>query len=291
MKQKVYVIINPKSGTNSKSSIAIKIAEAFDGKKSIVHFFYTSYAGHATELAREALKNDVDLIIAVGGDGTVNEIGKVIINSNVKLGIIPMGSGNGLSRELKIPLDFKKAIEIIKNGKVKKMDYGVANGHVFFCTCGMGFDAEVAERAYGRKHRGAFMYFKDMVNTFFEQEPLSYDIECPNGHIKTKAFVVVCANTSQYGYNAYIAPKADVSDGKMNLVILQPLKIIDVPKTSLQLFSKKIDQNKKMEQILTSQAIITRKKEGIMHIDGDTVPCGKTIEVKIVPKGLNVIIP
>lgn len=291
MKKTVYVIINPKSGTSAKSNLPLEMSKIMDAKEFTIHFFYSGYAGHAYELAKMGVENNVDIIVAVGGDGTVNEVGRALVGTNVKLGIIPKGSGNGLGRELGIPRKITKAIKIINAQKSTKIDYGTANGHIFFCTCGVGFDALVAEKSIGQKHRGSIMYFKNMLDTFFEQDLENYEIECPNGIIKTKAFVVTCANASQYGYNAYIAPNADIQDGKMNLAILQPLGLLDVPLTSLQLFSKKIDQNKKMEQVITSKAVIRREKEGVMHIDGDSMNAPKTIEVEIIPRGLNVIIP
>lgn len=290
-KKTVYVIINPTSGTSSKGNIPIKITEMLDSKDFYIHFIFTGYAGHGYEIAKEAVTKKIDIVIAVGGDGTVNEVGRALIGTETILGIIPLGSGNGLARDLGISRNLTKAIEIIKKQNIKKIDYGVANNHVFFCTCGFGFDAEVAEKSIGKKTRGTLMYFKNMVNAFFQQEPKNYEIICEEGTIKTKAFVVTCANAAQYGYNAYIAPHANIQDGKMNLAILEPLGLTDVPLTSLQLFTKKIDQNKKMQQILTSKATIVREKAGIMHIDGDALLGPETIEVEIINQGLNVFVP
>ena len=291
MKKKVYVIINPRSGTSSKISLISKFAKIFNAKEYTIHYILTGYAGHGYELAKKAVEDKVDIVVAVGGDGTVNEIGRALIGSDTILGIIPLGSGNGLGRDLHIPLDASKAIEIIAKQNIKPIDYGIANDHVFFCTCGVGFDAEVAQKAVGQKQRGMFMYFKNMLSTYFDQEPKNYEIECPNGTINTKAFVVTCANAAQYGYNAFIAPHADIQDGQMNIAILKPLGLLDVPKTSLQLFTKKIDQNKKMIEIITSKAVIKREKEGVMHIDGDAVMTSKNIEVEIFNKGLRVFVP
>ena len=291
MKKKVYVIINPKSGTSNKISLIAKFAKAFDAKEYSVHYLLTGYAGHGYEIALEAVKEKIDIVVAVGGDGTVNEIGRALIGSDTILGIIPLGSGNGLGRDLHIPLDPSKAIDVIAKRNVKQIDYGIANGHTFFCTCGVGFDAEVAQKAINQKQRGMFMYVKNMLTTYFGINLETYEIECPTGTITTKAFVVTCANAAQYGYNAYIAPHADIQDGKMNIVILKPFSIFDVPKTSLQLMTKKIDKNKKMIEIVTNKAVIRREKEGVMHIDGDALPTSKDIEIEIFNKGLNVFVP
>lgn len=290
-KKKVYVIINPVSGTSSKNNLPHKIAAAFDQHRFDVHIFITGYAGHGSEIALSAIKNKVEYVVAVGGDGTVNEVGGTLVGSDTALGIIPMGSGNGLGRDLNIPIDVKKALEIIMEENVVSIDYGLANGKAFFCTCGVGFDALVAEKVAGQKIRGSLMYFKNMLDAFFQQKAETYEISCPEGTINDKAFVVTCANASQYGYNAHIAPHADVQDGLMNVTILKPLSILDVPQTSIQLFTKKLDENKNMVELMTKEVVIKREHEGLMHIDGDPIQAGKEIHVEIIPKGLKVLVP
>jgi len=291
-KKKVYVIINPVSGTSKKQNLPHKIAETFDARKFSVHIFITGYAGHGSEIAAQAIADKANYVIAVGGDGTVNEVARTLIGSDTALGIIPMGSGNGLGRELNIPIDAKKALDVITEENVIDIDYGKVNDKIFFCTCGMGFDAEVAAKASGKKSRGSFMYFKNMLEAFFEQKPETFEISCPEGVIKDKAFVVTCANASQYGYNAHIAPHADIQDGMMNIAILKPLTVLDIPQTSLQLFTKKIDENNKMLELVTNKATIKREREGMLHIDGDPIKMeGKELNVEIIPKGLKVLVP
>jgi lipid kinase, YegS/Rv2252/BmrU family len=290
-KKKIYVIINPVSGTSSKQNLPHKIAETFDAHMFDVHIFLTGYAGHGSEIAEQAIHDRVDYVIAVGGDGTVNEVAGTLVGSGIALGIVPLGSGNGLARDLHIPIDAKKALKVLTEENIIDIDYGKVNDRIFFCTCGVGFDAEVAVKSSGKKSRGSFMYLKNMLEVFFQQKPQTYEIICPEGTIKDKAFVVTCANASQYGYNAHIAPHADIQDGKMNIAILKPLSILDVPQTSLQLFAKKIDENNKMIELITDRATILREKEGMMHIDGDPVMMGKEINVEIIPKGLRVLVP
>lgn len=290
-KKKIYVIINPKSGTSSKQNMPHKIASSLNPKKFEVHIFITGYAGHGSEIARLAIDDKVDYVIAVGGDGTVNEVARTLVGSNTTLGIIPSGSGNGLARDLQIPVSVNEALDIINEENIVEIDYGIVNGSIFFCTCGMGFDALVSQRAAKEKKRGSLMYLKNILEAFVEQTPENYEIICPEGTIKDKAFVVNCANTSQYGYNAYIAPHANVQDGLMNISIIKPLNILDVPQTTLQLFTKNIDTNKNLTQLLTKEVIIKREKEGVIHIDGDPVYTGKEIKVNIVPKGLKVLVP
>ncbi|MDR1091089.1 MAG: diacylglycerol kinase family lipid kinase [Prevotella sp.] len=290
-KKKIYAIINPVSGTSKKQNLPHKIAEKFDAREFDIHIFVTGYAGHGYEIARQAIADNVKYVIAVGGDGTVNEVGSALVNSGIALGIIPMGSGNGLGRDLNIPIDFKKALNVIAEENIIDIDYGKVNGKIFFCTCGMGFDAEVAAKASGKKSRGSFMYFKNMLETFFQQKPERFEISCPEGTIEDEAFVVTCANASQYGYNAHIAPHADIQDGMLNIAILKPLTMLDIPQTSLQLFTKKIDENSKMTELVTNKATIRRQREGLIHIDGDPVRMGTEINVEIIPLGLKVLVP
>jgi YegS/Rv2252/BmrU family lipid kinase len=290
-KKKIYAIINPASGTSKKQDLPHKIAEKFDARKFDVHIFVTGYAGHGYEIAKQAIADKAKYVIAVGGDGTVNEIAGALVNSDIALGIIPMGSGNGLGRDLNIPIDFEKALNVITEENIIDIDYGKVNDKIFFCTCGMGFDAEVAAKASGKKSRGSFMYFKNMLETFFRQKPERYEIICPQGTIEDKAFVVTCANASQYGYNAHIAPHADIQDGMMNIAILKPLTMLDIPQTSLQLFTKKIGENSKMTELITNKATIRREREGLIHIDGDPIKMGTEINVEIIPLGLKVLVP
>lgn len=290
-KKTVYVIINPKSGASSKWSIPEYGSELLDPEKFTVFYFVTGYPGHGYEIAKQAVEDKIDYVIAVGGDGTVNEVGRALVHSDTILGIIPMGSGNGLARDLHLSFDVKKAIATIAKENIKAIDYGKVNGKVFLCTCGVGFDAEVAGKAIGKKHRGLLMYLSNAVETYFVSDSKYYEIETPELTLKEKAFVVTCANASQYGFNAHIAPCADLEDGKMDLAILRPIGILDVPKTSLQLFSSTIDNNKKMAILKTQKAIIRRDEPGLMHIDGDAFEGPKELEVEIIPKGLKVLVP
>lgn len=289
-KEKVYVLINPISGTKSKKNIP-EMLTILDPHRFEVHIFITCYEGHGTELAREAVKLGIKYVIAVGGDGTINEIAKILINTDCVLGIIPSGSGNGLARDLHISMDYAKAIEIIKENNIKEIDYGVANGHIFFCTCGVGFDARVSEKVLKQQSRGMLMYAKSMLEVFMRYAPEKYTIESKDGNFDDKAFVVTCANASQYGNNSFIAPDADIADGKMNIAILKPFPIYDAAKTAIQLMSKNIGNNAKLVEIITSEAVIKRSKPGVMHLDGNAIQTDKDISVKIMPKGLKVLIP
>src|SRR5690554_2396462 len=290
-KEKVCLIINPVSGTESKKNSPEEVAAAFDQTKFDVIIRITGYPDHATEIAREAVKNRFNYVLTAGGDGTVNEVAKVLVNTDTTLGIIPFGSGNGLARELNIPMDSEKAIDIILKGHTRTIDYGVANDHIFFCTCGFGFDAFVSDRFAEEKKRGPLGYVRNVLESVVDFKAEEYELTYDDGSLTEKAFILTCANASQYGNEAYIAPGASMDDGKMNVSILKPLNALEMPQTTIQLFTKNIDKNSKMTTLLTRNLLIKRSKAGVMHIDGEPIQTGSEINVKIVHKGLKVFVP
>lgn len=290
-KKKVCVIINPVSGTGGKQSVPEKIASAFDPLKYDVIIRFTGYAGHATEITKSAVEKGYKYVIAAGGDGTVNEIARALVGTPCVLGIIPLGSGNGLARDLNISMTIDKSIETITKGVERTIDYGIANEHIFFCTCGVGFDAFVSERFADEKMRGPIGYVKNILESVIDFKSEDYELTYDGNTLKEKAFVVTCANTSQYGNEAYIAPGADMEDGKMNVSLIKPINALEMPQTTIQLFTKNLHKNNKVIQLLTSELIIKRNRSGAMHIDGESVDAGKEIIVKIVPKGLHVLAP
>ena len=290
-KKKVCVIINPVSGTGGKQSIPEKIASSFDPKKYDVIIRFTGYAGHATEITKQAVKENYKYVIAAGGDGTVNEIARALVNTPCVLGIIPLGSGNGLARDLNISMTIDKSIETISKGVKRKIDYGVANDNIFFCTCGVGFDAFVSERFAEEKMRGPIGYVKNILESVIDFKSEEYELTYEGKTIKERAFVVTCANASQYGNEAYIAPGADMEDGKMNVSLIKPINALEMPQTTIQLFTKSLHKSNKVINILTSDLVIKRGRSGVMHIDGESIAAGKEIVVKIMPKGLNVLAP
>ncbi len=291
-KKKLCVIINPVSGTASKNRIPELIEKILDPTLFESKILYTEYAGHAFQLTKEALDNKTNYIIAAGGDGTVNQIAQTMVHSDAALGIIPLGSGNGLARDLGIPMDVKKAIETIAKEHIMTIDYCKANEYFFFCTCGLGFDAKVSNRFSKEKKRGSISYVKSAISEYINFIPDSYEIVLDNETIiQEEAFLVTCANASQYGNNAFIAPNANIRDGMIDVVIMAPIHPIEVGNVAIQLFTKQINNNSKCTRYRTQKAIIKRNKPGPMHIDGEPVHAGKDISIQTIPSGLHVITP
>lgn len=289
-RKNILFIVNPISGTQGKTAIVSLIEKLTDRSKYNYQISRTQYAGHAFELAREAAQCGTDIVVAIGGDGTINEIGRALIHTNTALGIIPCGSGNGLARHIGIPMDPKKAIQLINEGMTACIDYGKIDGHPFFCTCGVGFDAFVSMKFANSSKRGPLTYLEKMLHESLTYKPEVYTIENSEGTIQRKAFLITCGNASQYGNNVYITPQASLIDGLMDITILEPFTVLDVPAIAYQLFNKTIDQNSRIKTMRTQKIIIHREHEGVFHFDGDPMMGGKTLEVEIVARGLNIII-
>lgn len=288
----VCAIINPISGIGSKRKIPSMIENTFRQQDNYeVQISFTEYAGHASVLTRKALERGTDIIIAVGGDGTVNEIARAMLHSKAVLGIIPKGSGNGLARELHIPMDERRAIDLILKGKVSTIDCCKANGSVFFCTCGVGFDAAVSQKFAKERRRGSLTYIKSTIEEYLGYKPEPYELLVDDTTIKEKAFLIAVANASQYGNNAFIAPHANIQDGTMDITILSPFGPLDIAPLAIQLFTKQIDKNSKIKTMRAKQATIIRQTPGVMHLDGEPVMTDCRIEVGVIPAALNVFTP
>lgn len=290
MKKKAVFVINLISGTSDKAAIPGLIDQYLDKTKFEYEIAITQYAGHASEIATKAKDDGVDVVVAVGGDGTVNEVARAIVHSNTALGIIPCGSGNGLARHLLLPLNVRKAIDVINRGEVRQLDYGIINDYPFFCTCGMGFDAFVSMKFAEAGKRGPITYVENVLREGLKYKPETYIIEDENGTLRYKAFLISCANASQYGNNAYIAPQASMSDGLMDVIIMEPFDVFEAPQISIEMFSKTLDKNSKIKTFRTRHVYIHRDKPGVIHYDGDPVMTGADIDIELKPKGINIIV-
>lgn len=290
MKKKAVFIINLISGTSDKAAIPGLIDQYLDKTQFEYEIAVTQYAGHASEIAAKAKDDGVDVVVAIGGDGTVNEVARAIVHSSTALGIIPCGSGNGLARHLLLPLNVRKAIEVINRCEIRQLDYGIINDYPFFCTCGMGFDAFVSMKFAEAGKRGPITYVENVLREGLKYKPETYTIEDDNGTLQYKAFLISCANASQYGNNAYIAPQASMSDGLMDVIIMEPFDVFEAPQISIEMFSKTLNKNSKIKTFRTRHLHIRRDKPGVIHYDGDPVMTGADIDVELKPKGINIIV-
>ena len=290
MNKKIAFIINPFSGTGRKEDLSGMIKRGLDqsfGKPEIV---FTKSRGHATELAKDFVKKGFQIVVAVGGDGTVNEVARSLIHTDTSLGIIPIGSGNGLARHLGIPTSIRKAIQQLNHSEPILMDYGLVNERPFFCTCGTGFDAYVSTEFAKGKRRGIMSYIEKIITGYFSYKSQNYHLVGKGIDLNVKAFVLTFANASQWGNNAYIAPQASVQDGQMDISIMSNFPVIAIPTLALNLFAKNIDKDLFMTTLRSDELTLYREESGPFHYDGEPYEEGKEIRVKTVADGLKVLV-
>lgn len=291
VKRKIAFIVNPKSGVFGKEQIVRWIGERIDKQQYDVEVIYTKWAGHAVGIAKEKAAENYFAVVAIGGDGTINEVARSLVHTDTALGIIPCGSGNGLARHLKIALDVKKAIDSINEARLETIDYGMINDNPFFCTCGVGFDAFISMKFAEAGKHGPLTYIEKTIRESINYAPETYEVEIDGQRKSYKAFVIACGNASQYGNNAYITPRASLNDGLLDVTIIEPFNMLEAPSLSFQLFNKTIDKDSHVKTLRCSSLHIRRSKPGVAHFDGDPIMLGENIEVKIVKQGLKVIVP
>ena len=289
LKSNILFIINPISGGKEKQKIPALIDANLDRSKFNANFSFTSYIGHAAEIAEEAANKNFDIIVAVGGDGTINEIAGKIIGQQKILGIIPFGSGNGLARSLNIPMNAKKAIKIINELNVVTIDAATLNNKYFFNMAGMGFDAHISAAFAGNKTRGLNGYLKMVIKEIKSYPSETYEITIDEVVYKRDAFILSIANSTQYGNDVHISPKSSLNDGLLEVCIVKPLPWYKLPVLGYEMLRSKTHRSNWVEIISGKQISITRAKENAIHIDGEPFFMGKTIEIEIIPKALKVI--
>lgn len=285
----IVFILNPISGTGDKGGIPAIIDREIDHSAYRVVITQSEYAGHAAEIATRSVADGADIVVAVGGDGTINEVARSLVHTRAALGIVPNGSGNGLARHLRIPMDIRKALRIINACRVEVMDYGVINDYPFFCTCGMGFDAFISLKFAESGRRGPRTYVENVLREGLKYKPETYEVTDDTGAHEYKAFLIACANASQYGNNAYIAPRATMTDGLMDVIIMEPFDVFDVPQLSIDMFTKTLENNSKIKSFRTKRIHIRRASPGAIHYDGDPVMTGNDIDVHIEERGIRII--
>lgn len=285
---KTLFVINPISGRKSKEALPAIIEHYFD--KETYKIVWTDKPGHAPTLVKNGIEDGFTHFIAVGGDGTVNEVAKTLVGTNFAMGIIPFGSGNGLARHNKINMDLRRALIIAKEAKIKCIDTCQLNGVPFINMAGVGFDAHIGELFAKSKGRGFQTYIKTTINEFRNYVPKSYKVFADGKEISLDAFLISFANSSQYGNNAFIAPKADIADGLIDVCILKPFPKWKIAEIAYRLFAKNIDESEYVKTFKAKSIVVERAKEGVLHVDGEPFLSNKRLEVSILPKSLNLIV-
>lgn len=290
MKPKILFIINPTSGIGKQKDVEKYIFSNFDKKKWNIDISYTEYAGHGYEISKNAA-NNYKIVVAVGGDGTVNEVGTALVGSKTALGIIPTGSGNGLARFLEIPFKIDRALQVIEESEVKAIDVIKINEHLSLNVAGIGFDAYISHKFAKRKHRGPLAYMQLITKEFVDYKTDTYKVTINNETKEWDAFLISFANSSQYGNNVHIAPEASVDDGLIDLCVIKAFPKFTAPALLISMLDQSIGLNKYDLIIKTPKITVEHSKNMMGHIDGEPILLGKTAEIEVIHLGLNVIKP
>lgn len=291
----IHFIVNPISGNGNNLITHKLVSGVFNFDEFKVKIKQTQRPKHAKELALKSIKEGADVIVACGGDGTVNEIASSLVGSNVKLGIVPMGSGNGLASALKIPKSISGALNVIKNSNSTQIDVGEINKHYFFSNTGIGFDANVINNYSKTKQRKLGSYLKASLLTFFNNPPsLSVKITTESKSLRLKPFMVFVSNSNEMGYDISLTPKASIQDGMLDAIIVEPLNKLEIIYFGFLLLIKRPQSFKKAHYFLTKNLEITNLEKGgvLAQIDGESVQIkANQINIQINQAALLVVVP
>ncbi|HRY33480.1 MAG TPA: YegS/Rv2252/BmrU family lipid kinase [Bacteroidales bacterium] len=287
----VLFILNPVSGKGHPDEINALIRKHAGLGEDAYRIAITDHPGHAVALAAAAAAGGADLVVAVGGDGSVNQVASALVDTNTAMGIIPAGSGNGLARQLGIPLDPVQALRVIGRRKTACIDTATANGTFFVSMAGVGFDALVAEKFARAKTRGFFTYLRIILAEFRKYKPRKYELLFDGKRMRYRAFMISFANSGQFGYNTSIAPDASLSDGMLDICVVGKPALTDIPRIVYLLLSGKIQQLDYIDTFRAGEILVRRKKSTVVNIDGDPVMLDKDLIIKLKPLSLRVVIP
>ena len=298
---KACFIFNPRSGYNISNPRVIERARRFIAEQNAAgaldaRLVSTERPHHATALARDAIADGCALIVAIGGDGTINETATALVNAPapVALGLIPCGSGNGLGRHLGIPRPDERAFHTLLHGKSRVIDTARADGHPFFNVMGLGFDAEISARFRSLKQRGFPAYLRIMLSTFWKFPPVRCRVIAEGDAplpIDTRAFVVAIANSDQYGNNGFIAPGARIDDGLLDLTLIRRATWLNALPLAARLLTRRLRGSRNVTHLRAPRFVIERDAPGLIHTDGEPREAGARLEVEVLPQSLRVMAP
>lgn len=289
MPRKILFIVNPNAGKRISDKIIDTIRKEFPQNiyYQVVIWKDKDHFEEITSLLKSEGYTDA---IAVGGDGTVNHVAKTILNTGIRLGIVPIGSGNGLARSLGLSMKIEEVVRQIAQGKTATIDSGLVNNRPFFCTSGIGFDAHIGHLFATSVKRGLQSYVKITFRELFKYRAKHYTLKFDGKEIKRKAFLITVANAGQYGNDFYIAPQADMQDGKFHVVILKPFNPLHLPVMMTKILTKKAQLSSRIETFVTDKLTISRDGQDTIHYDGEPAMEGKEVSYENKPGSLDVIV-
>ena len=291
---KTCFILNPTSGRNRRRpTLATHLRDFIASRSLDATVVTTDEPGHATRLARDAAVAGGKIVVAVGGDGTMNEVAQGLLHTPAALALVPCGSGNGLALHLGVPTALLPALELVagSGARIARIDTGDANGHPFFNAMGLGLDADVSRRFNTLTSRGLPAYVRTALAALREIRSERVVISTAEQRETLDILLVAVANSDQYGNNACIAPGARVDDGSLDLVAVRPVGIVGATTLAARLFSGRFDQSPHVSRLRGSRFVIERAAPGLIHTDGETHATGATVSVVVHPRSLRIVVP
>lgn len=290
-KKRILFIVNPISGHRDKRRFREQVANVLGFENITYEIVFTERAGHATALAEEAV-GDYDIVAAVGGDGTLNEVARGLVGTETVLAVIPCGSGNGLARCLHIPLNTDKALRLLTQGRIQRIDTGTVNGQLFLSVAGIGLDAQTAQDFAQDPRRGFITYAHYAVSNYLHPKPETVSITFDGREpITCSPMLITFANSNQFGYNAVIAPHASLQDGLLDTCILNRPPLPVVPDIVAKLMDGRIDKSRYLKEIQGAHITVERPAAGVVNIDGEPVMMDANLDIRIEPLNLKVLAP
>lgn len=286
----IRFVINPIAGfRRSKKDLLQLIRRNFEAGEYDTRL--TAGPGDATVLAREAVASGYEAVIAVGGDGTINEVASALVNTDTALGIVPRGSGNGLARGLGIPLQAEAALVVVREAHLRKIDVGNANSRYFFMLTGVGFDASVGEKFNEVSRRGPLPYFVIAAKEFVRYDPETLTVRMDESLTELTPFLITIANTQQFGNGAIIAPRAVPDDGLLDVCVMRPMSVFSALRHAPKLFNGTIDSAPEVSYQQVRSVEIIKAGDILFHVDGEPQRCKSPLKISITPQSLNVMVP
>ena len=290
-KKHLVFVVNPRSGTDRIKAIQSAIDTILDAAVYSHELVYTQHAKHGIGLAKEAASKGAFAVIAVGGDGSVNDVVAGLLGTDTALGIMPKGSGNGMARTMEIPLDIEGALKVINAGKIQAIDIGVANGRPFISNAGVGFDALISKKFTNSKKRGLMAYSWLITKHLWTYKEWDWRITVDGKKIKAKAFLINVANGQQFGYNFKIAPDASYTDGLLDIIVIRKFpKLLGTPLV-IRALNGTLTDSDYVDRYQGKEIAIVHPDLKLMQTDGDAHPCDNKIEFTIKPAALKVFVP
>lgn len=288
--KKFTFIVNPRAGAGQGTTLEQLFTRLSSNHNTLFEIQYTQAAGHATVLAAEASQRGADVVIAVGGDGTMNEVAKGLIGTSTIMGIVPKGSGNGLARHLGIPLNTDQAVSSLFESDELAIDVFTVNGKLSLNVSGIGFDGHVTNLFGVKSGRGLMGYVSVTMREFTTFQEFTAQVRTNDQTIERKAFIIAIANSSQYGNNAYIAPAASVCDGLLHVNFLKKIPVYRMDFV-YDIFSGKVGQSPYCEILETAGLEITTSEPVSYHVDGEPAGTASKFDIALIPKALKVLYP